>query len=158
MKTTIPFKLIALLGMLVTAIAHAQSSAKGTVLIKEDFTRDTNHPALKGKTLDPAVLELPEGTSRSAYGIPGASANKKLGLVTGQWYQFVVENISTKWTLWVDGKETLSLDLKRSDVEKESVNFIGFGPFLLDDILIEELPSDNSGRGLPAQNSKAPQP
>ena len=64
----------------------------------------------------------------------------EIGLVTGRWYQFVVENIGTKWTLWVDGKETLSLNLKRSDVEKESVNFIGFGPFLLDDILIEELP------------------
>jgi hypothetical protein len=39
----------------------------------------------------------------------------------------------------VDGKQTLSLDLKRSEGEKESVNFIGFGPFLLDDIVIEEL-------------------
>jgi hypothetical protein len=38
------------------------------------------------------------------------------------------------------GKETLSLNLKRSDVEKESVNFIGFGPFLLDDIIVEEVP------------------
>ena len=53
--------------------------------------------------------------------------------------QFVVANIGTKWTLWVDGKETLSLNLKRSDVEKESVNFIGFGPFLLNYIFIEEL-------------------
>jgi hypothetical protein len=86
------------------------------------------------------VLALPEGTFRSAYGIPGESTFKKIGLVTGRWYQFVVENVGTKWTLWVDGKETLSLNLKRSDVEKESVNFIGFGPFLLDDILIEELP------------------
>jgi hypothetical protein len=25
-------------------------------------------------------------------------------------------------------------------VEKESVNFIGFGPFLLDDIIVEEVP------------------
>jgi hypothetical protein len=44
------------------------------------------------------------------------------------------------WTLWVDGNETLTLDMKRSDVEKESINFIGFGPFLLDDIVIEDLP------------------
>lgn len=116
-------------------------TARDDVSIGErDFTRDVNHPALKGKTLDPAVLTLPEGTFRSAYGIPGESTFKKLGLVTGRWYQFVVENIGTKWTLWVDSKETLSLNVKRSDVEKESVNFIGFGPFLLDDILIEELP------------------
>jgi hypothetical protein len=40
----------------------------------------------------------------------------------------------------VDGNETLTLDMKRSDVEKESINFIGFGPFLLDDIVIEDLP------------------
>jgi hypothetical protein len=40
----------------------------------------------------------------------------------------------------VDGKEAISLDLKRSDCDKESVNFIGFGPFLLDDIIVEELP------------------
>jgi hypothetical protein len=51
-----------------------------------------------------------------------------------------VENVGTKWTLWIDGRETLSLELKRSDCEKESVNFSGFGPFLLDDILIESFP------------------
>ena len=62
------------------------------------------------------------------------------GLVTGQWYRLVVENVGTKWTLWIDGRETLSLELMRSDCEKESVNFIGFGPFHLDDILIESLP------------------
>jgi hypothetical protein len=107
---------------------------------ERDFTRDVTHPKLAGKTLDPAVLEKPEGTFGSAYHIPGASANANIRLETGKWYQFVVENIGTKWTLWVDGKETLSLNLKRSDVDKEQVNFIGFGPFLLDDILIEELP------------------
>ncbi|CAN5908686.1 hypothetical protein BH11VER1_BH11VER1_09080 [soil metagenome] len=123
-----------------TVTRPATPNGKSDVIISErDFTRDVNHPALKGRKLDPAVLEKPEGTFGSVYGIPGASTNKKLGLVTGQWYQFVVESIGTKWTLWVDGKETLSLNLKRSDVEKESVNFIGFGPFLLDDIIVEEL-------------------
>jgi hypothetical protein len=107
---------------------------------ERDFTRDVTHPKLAGKTLDPAVLEKPEGTFGSAYGIPGASTRTSIGLATGKWYQFVVESVGTKWTLWVDGKETLSLELKRSDVDKEQVNFIGFGPFLLDDILIEELP------------------
>ncbi len=127
------------IGDVVTRIT--KSGARDDVSIGErDFTRDVNHPALNGKTLDPAVLELPEGTFRSAYGIPGASTHQKIGLNTDQWYQFVVENIGTKWTLWVDSKETISLDLKRSDVEKESVNFIGTGPLLLDDIVIEGLP------------------
>ncbi|MEY4484787.1 MAG: hypothetical protein RL693_2239 [Verrucomicrobiota bacterium] len=127
------------IGDVVTRITKPE--ARDDVSIGErDFTRDVNHPALKGRKLDPAVLEKPEGTYGSVYGIPGASTNKKIGLITGQWYQFVVESIGTKWTLWVDGKETLSLDLKRSDVEKETVNFIGFGPFLLDYILIEEMP------------------
>ena len=127
------------IGDVVTRIT--KPGARDDVSIGErDFTRDVSHPALKGKTLDPAVLELPEGTFRSAYGIPGESTFKNLGLSPGKWYQFVVENVGEQWTLWVDGKETLSLHLKRSDVDKESVNFIGFGPFLLDDILIEELP------------------
>jgi hypothetical protein len=109
-------------------------------IAERDFTRDVTHPKLAGKTLDPAVLEKPEGTFGSAYGIPGAITNANIHLETGKWYQFVVENIGRQWTLWVDGKQTLSLDLKRSDVDKEQVNFIGFGPFLLDDILIEGLP------------------
>lgn len=74
--------------------------ARDDVSIGErDFTRDVNHPALKGRKLDPEVLKLPEGTFCSAYGIPGESTFKKLGLVTGQWYRFVVESIGTKWTL-----------------------------------------------------------
>ena len=118
-----------------------QPTSRDDVSIGErDFTRDASHPKLAGKKLDPAVLEKPEGTFGSAYGIPGESAFRKVGLVTGKWYRFVVENIGAKWTLWVDGEETLSLNLKRSDVQKESINFIGFGPFVLDDIIIEELP------------------
>ncbi len=126
------------IGDVVTRITKPGS--RDDVSISErDFTRDVNHPALKGKTLDPAVLEVPEGTFRSAYPIPGESTFQKVPLETGRWYQFVVENVGTRWTLWVDGKETLALHLKRSDVEKESVNFIGTGPFLLDDIRIEDL-------------------
>ncbi len=130
------------IGDVVTRI-NKPTSRDDVGIAERDFTRDVNHAKLAGKKLDPAVLEKPEGTFGSAYGVPGESTFKKIGLVTGKWYQFVVENIGTKWTLWVDGKETLSLDLKRSDCEKESVNFIGFGPFLLDDIVIEELPKAN---------------
>jgi len=127
------------IGDVVTRVT--KPNARDDVSIGErDFTRDTNHSALAGKKLDPAVLEKPEGTFGSAYGIPGAATHAKIGLVTGRWYDFVVEVVGTRWTLWVDGKETLALDLKRSDVEKESINFIGFGPFLLDDIVIEDLP------------------
>jgi hypothetical protein len=127
------------IGDVVTRVT--KPNARDDVSIGErDFTRDTNHPALAGKKLDPAVLEKPEGTFGSAYGIPGVGTRAKIGLVTNHWYEFVVEAVGPRWTLWVDGKETLTLDLKRSDVEKESINFIGFGPFLLDDIVIEDLP------------------
>lgn len=127
------------IGDVVTRVTRPE--ARDDVSIGErDFTRDVTHPALANKKLDPAILEKPEGTFGSAYGIPGAGTRAKLGLVTGRWYQFVVESVGTRWTLWVDGKQTLSLELKRSEGEKESVNFIGFGPFLLDDIVIEELP------------------
>jgi hypothetical protein len=127
------------IGDVVTRVT--KPGARDDVSIGErDFTRDVNHPGLVGKKLDPAILEKPEGTFGSAYGIPGASTYAKLGLETGKWYQFVVENIGTKWTLWVDGKEARSLEIKRSDCDKESINFIGFGPFLLDDIVVEELP------------------
>jgi hypothetical protein len=60
--------------------------------------------------------------------------------VKGQWHQFVVENIGTRWTLWIDGKEVLTQVMKHSDTEKETVAFIAFAPLLLDDIVIEELP------------------
>jgi len=114
---------------------------RGDVSIGErDFTRDPHHPALAGKKLDPAVLEKPEGTFGSAYGIPGAAAHETVGLVTKRWYHFVVETAGTRWTLWIDGKEMLALDLKRADVAKESLNFIASGPLLLDDIVIETLP------------------
>lgn len=126
------------IGDVVTRIT--KPNARDDVSIGErDFTRDTSHPALAGKKLDPAILEKPEGTFGSAYGISGAATHAKIGLVTGRWYEFVVEAVRTRWTLWVDGKETLTLDLKRSDVDKESINFIGFGPVLLDDIVIEDL-------------------
>jgi len=116
------------------------AAARRDVSITEwDFTRDPSHPALAGKKLDPAVLEKPEGSFGSVYGIPGGSTSAKLGLVPGKWYQFVFESVGTKWTLWVDGKESLNLTLKRADCEKETINFIGSGPLLLDDIVIEEL-------------------
>jgi len=74
------------------------------------------------------------------YGIPGAATCATIGLVTDRWHEFAVRAVGTRWTLWVDGNETLTLDMKRSDVQKESINFIGFGPFLLDGIVIEDLP------------------
>jgi hypothetical protein len=127
------------IGDVVTRVT--KPNARDDVSIGErDFTRDTNHPALAGKKLDPAVLAKPEGTFGSAYGIPGAAAHARIGLVTDRWYEFVVEAVGTRWTLWIDGKETLALDLKRADVAKESLNFIASGPLLLDDIVIEALP------------------
>ena len=122
-------------------VRAAKPTAKNDVSIYEwDFTRDPNHPALAGKKLDPKVLEKPEGSLGSVYSIPGGSATAKVGIVPGKWYQFVFESVGTQWTLWVDGKETLKLNLKRADCEKETINFLGSGPLLIDDIVVEALP------------------
>ena len=122
-------------------VAQLSKNGRDDISITEwDFTRDPNHPALAGKKLDPKVLERPEGSLGSVYGIPGGSARAKFGLTQGKWHQFVVESVGTQWTLWVDGKKALTLTLKRADCEKETINFIGSGPLLLDDILIEEIP------------------
>ena len=51
----------------------------------------------------------------------------------------MVENVGTQWTLWIDGKQLLTQVMKHSNVEKETVAFIGKGTLLLDDIVIEEL-------------------
>ena len=48
-------------------------------------------------------------------------------------------NVGTQWTLWIDGKQLLTQVMKHSNVEKETVAFIGKGTLLLDDIVIEEL-------------------
>jgi hypothetical protein len=50
--------------------------------------------------------------------------------------------VGTQWTLWIDGKKTLSQTHKHADCDKESVNFIAFGPLVLDDIVVEELPRE----------------
>jgi hypothetical protein len=103
---------------------------------ERDFTYDENDPRNVRKSHGPADIFKPLG----AFEIPGINTRGSAPLEPGKWHQFVVENIGTRWTLWVDGRESLSLTLKHSDIEKASINFIAFGPLLLDDIRIEELP------------------
>ncbi|RFC44434.1 MAG: hypothetical protein DVB23_002298 [Verrucomicrobia bacterium] len=106
------------------------------VFISErDFTYDVNDPRNTMKSHGPADIFKP----LNAYEVPGINCKGHAPLVQGQWHRFAVESAGTKWTLWIDGKETLTLTLQHSDCEKESVNFIAFAPLLLDDIVIEEL-------------------
>jgi hypothetical protein len=90
------------------------------------------------KSFGPAEIFKPLG----AYEIPGIHTKGAASLQMGCWHRFVVESKGTHWTLWVDGKESVSLTLKHSDIEKASINFIAFGPLLLDDIRVEELPRE----------------
>jgi hypothetical protein len=62
----------------------------------------------------------------------------------------VVESVGTQWTLWIDGKQTLSQTMKNADCAKESVNFIAFASLLLDDIHIEELERPSPPNGTPS--------
>lgn len=105
-------------------------------IFERDFTYDENDPRNTIKSHGPADIFKP----LNAYEVPGINCKGHASLVQGQWHRIVVESVGTKWTMWIDGKETLSLTLQHSDCEKESVNFIAFAPLLLDDILIEELP------------------
>lgn len=106
-------------------------------IVERDFTYDENDPRLVGKKKDhgPADIFKPY----HAYSAPGISCQSPAALVKGHWHQFVVENVGTQWTLWIDGKKLLTQVMKHSDVEKETVAFIAKGPLLLDDIVIEEL-------------------
>jgi hypothetical protein len=106
-------------------------------IVEREFTYDENDPRLIGKKKDhgPADIFKPY----LAYSAPGISCKSPAALVKGQWHQFVLENVGTQWTLWIDGKEVLTQVMKHSDYEKETVNFIAFAPLLLNDIVIEEL-------------------
>jgi len=120
--------------------ANAQISADGTKpdvsLYERCFARDINDPRVKDKTQKPkGLLE-----KLKAYGVAGNSTKARVGLKTGQWYQFVVELVGPEWTYWVDGKQVLTMTQEYADCDKETINFIAFGPLLLDDIVIEELP------------------
>ena len=105
-------------------------------LSERDFTYDENDPRNTRKSFGPEEIFKPLG----AYEIAGINTKGTAPLKQGGWHQFVVESVGTQWTLWIDGKETLSLTLKHADREKASINFIASGPLLLDDIHIEELP------------------
>lgn len=104
---------------------------------ERDFTHDVNDPRNVRKSFGPADIFKPLG----AYEIGGMRANAAAPLRVGQWHQFVVECVGTQWTIWVDGEETLTMTLKHSKIEKETINFIASGPLMLDDLVVEELPA-----------------
>ena len=105
---------------------------------ERDFTRDENDPRNTKKSHGPADILKPLG----AYEIRGGSSKAFAPLEPGKWTRFVVESVGTEWTLWIDGKKVLTQTHKHSDCDKESINFIAFGPLLLDDVFVEELPSE----------------
>lgn len=105
---------------------------------ERDFTRDENDPRNKKKSHGPADIFKPLG----AYEVRGVSSQAFAPLKPGKWTKFVVESVGTEWTLWIGGKKVLSQTHKHADCDKESINFIAFGPLLLDDIVVEELPRD----------------
>ena len=105
---------------------------------ERDFTRDENDPRNTKKSRGPAEIFKPLG----AYEIRGVNCKTHAAIVLGKWTTFVVESVGTEWTLWIDGKKTLSQTHKHADCDKESINFIAFGPLVLDDIVVEELPRE----------------
>lgn len=107
---------------------------------ERDFTRDENDPRNTKKSHGPADIFKPLG----AYEVRGVSSQAFAPLEPGKWATFVVESVGTEWTLWIGGKKVLSQTHKHSDCDKESINFIAFGPLLLDDIVVAELPRDDS--------------
>lgn len=110
-------------------------------IFERDFTYDENDPRNAKKSRGPAEIFKPLG----AYEIRGLKCKAHAALEAGKWATFVVESVGTEWTLWIDGEKTLSQTHKHADCDKESINFIAFGPLLLDDIVVEELPRDLSG-------------
>jgi hypothetical protein len=105
---------------------------------ERDFTRDENDPRNTKKSRGPAEIFKPLG----AYEIRGVDCKAHAALEPDKWTTFVVESVGTEWTLWIDGKQTLSQTHKHADCDKESINFIAFGPLVLDDIVVEELPRE----------------
>lgn len=125
----------------VTARLPRNPQDKCIDISERDFTRDENDPRNTKKSHGPADIFKPLG----AYEVRGVSSQAFAPLRPGKWTKFVVESVGTEWTLWIGGKKVLTQTHKHADCDKESINFIAFGPLLLDDIVVEELPRDLSG-------------
>lgn len=122
----------------VTARLPRNPQDKCIDISERDFTRDENDPRNTKKSHGPADIFKPLG----AYEVRGVSSQAFVPLKPGKWTKFVVESVGTEWTLWIGGKKVLTQTHKHSDCDKESINFIAFGPLLLDDIVVEELRRD----------------
>lgn len=115
--------------------APRNPSDHGVRIAERDFTYDIDDPRNVRKSHGPGNLFKPLG----AYSVSGASGGAWAPVRAGEWHSFVFENVGTQWTIWVDGTEVFTMTLRHSDIDKESALFIGLGPLLLDDILVEEL-------------------
>lgn len=122
----------------VTARLPRNPSDKCIDIFERDFTRDEKDSRNTKKSRGPGGILEPLG----AYEIRGARSKAFAPLEPGKWTTFLVESVGTEWTLWIDGKQALTQTLKHADCDKESVNFIAFGPLLLDDIVVGELSRD----------------
>ncbi len=131
----------------VTARLPRNPADKCIDISERDFTRDETDPRNKKKSHGPGDIFKPLG----AYEVRGVSSQAFAPLEPGKWTVFVVESVGTEWTLWIDGKKAITQTHKHSDCDKESINFIAFGPLLLDDIVVEELPRDATNAAAPAQ-------
>lgn len=109
----------------------------GVTIVEDMATLDRNHPDVKGRK--PNSAPWLRGFPQEAWAVPGRSTKACAGLKAGQWHQFVVENIGTTWTVWVDGKQVATATLEHSDVDKESANFIAERLVIIDDIVMEKL-------------------
>jgi hypothetical protein len=125
----------------VTARLPRNPQDKCIDISERDFTQDENDPRNTKKSHGPADIFKPLG----AYEIRGLRSQAFAPLEPGKWTKFVVESVGTEWTLWIDGKKVLTQTHKHADCDKESINFIAFGPLLLDDIVVEELTREAAG-------------
>jgi hypothetical protein len=109
-------------------------------IMERYFTRDPETPGVRDKVWKPGGLNTDMHVLAPAYYPGNRMQGARPGLKRGQWYQFVIEIVGADWRLWIDGKETVKSRLEYTDCEKRSVNFLGFGPLVMTDLVVEELP------------------
>ena len=104
-------------------------------IFERDFTTDRNHPRVRNKGVEPSGMFKPF----NAWAVGGLFEKRHVPLSEGHWHTFIVESVDTSWTLWVDGKQVLTVPMKHAACQKASAGFLGFGPVVLDDVVVEEL-------------------
>lgn len=111
------------------------ASDANVTIFERDFTTDRNHPRVRDKGLEPSGMFKPF----NAWAVGGLFEKRRVPLSQGQWHRFVAESVGPAWTLWIDGREVLAVPMKHADCRKASAGFLGFGPVVLDDVIVEKL-------------------